>query len=102
MSDALYTTRLRYTGGRGICKAPGVERVLRSPPQAPGLPERIDGIDYVPEVGVAMILPRFAGWREMLASEIAAADAILRAAQQPEAEPTTATPPDLGEGDTCD
>lgn len=63
MSDALYSTRLRWTGGRGIAKLRGVEvRLTECPQLFDGIV--LDSIDYAPEVRVARYMPRFGGWRE--------------------------------------
>lgn len=63
MSDDLYTTRLRWTGGRGIAKLRGEQvRLLECPQLFDGVV--IDAIDYAPEVNVRMYMPRFGGWRD--------------------------------------
>lgn len=83
MSDALYMTRLRWTGGRGVAKLHGHAVRLLEPPVLPGFEGlRVDGIDYTPEVQVAMVMPKFSGWREMTGDEVRAADEFLRRLHQ--------------------
>lgn len=76
MSDDLYFTRLRFTGRSGLAKLHGRAVVLTECPQF--LPQRIAEVDYMPEVHACLIRDECAGWREMDAPEIAAADALLR------------------------
>lgn len=77
MSDDLYATRLRWTGGRGIAKLRGHCVTLTEPPEL-GDMGKVDSIDYAPEVRVYMVMPRFSGWRDMTAAEIAQCDQLLR------------------------
>lgn len=87
MSAALYRTRLYWVGMRGYAKLEGREARLTGPPKLPGLPElRIDAIDYCPDVQVAMVMPKFGGWRDLTAQEIAAARAFLANLLPPETE----------------
>lgn len=76
MSHTYYSTRLYWHAGRGVAKLHGVAVALVEPPRIGGL--QVDGIDYTPEVQVARILPRMAGWRDMERDEVAEADLILR------------------------
>lgn len=76
MSDDLYFTRLRFTGRSGIAKLHGRAVVLAECPQF--LPQRIAEVDYMPEMHACMVRDECAGWREMEATEIAAADALLK------------------------
>lgn len=75
MSDDLYFTRLRFTGSSGVAKLHGLAQVLQDCPQF--LPQRIAEVDYMPEVRACMVRDECGGWREMEASEIVAADALL-------------------------
>lgn len=75
MSAALYHTRLYWVGLRGYAKAQGREVRLGGPPAILGV--RPDAVDYVPEVRVAMIMPRHAGWRDMTGEEIADCERAL-------------------------
>lgn len=80
MSAALYHTRLYWAGLSGYAKLHGRQVRLPGPPALPGVPAlRVEAIDYTPEVHVAMVMPRFGGWRDMTAEEIAAARAFLQA-----------------------
>lgn len=89
MSPALYRTRLYWVGLRGYAKLDDREARLPGPPKLPGLPDlRIDAIDYCPDVQVAMVMPKFGGWRDLTAEEIAAARAYLQALLPPESEAT--------------
>lgn len=76
MSDDYYSTRLRWTNGRGAAKLRGKRIVLTEPPVLAGQP--VDGIDYTPEMGVFRVQRRFEGWSDMRDVEIAAADAFLQ------------------------
>lgn len=79
MSDALYSTRLRWCNGRGVAMLHGKPVALT---EAPTLCEQ-DGpvaeIDYVPEVHCHEVRHQPHGrMEEMRADEIRAADALLR------------------------
>ena len=75
MSDDLYSTRLRWTGGRGIAKLHGKIVALKSTPQLTTC--TVDSIDYVPEIGLGQVMPRFEGWRDMWPAECRECDALL-------------------------
>lgn len=68
MSDALYPTRLRWDGRKGVAKRDGVVLALTSPPDI-GLIIRWDEIDYAPGV-VAQIRPRHGAMRDMRPEEV--------------------------------
>lgn len=79
MSDLLYSTRLRWGGGRGVARLHGRSVALTAPPVLPGCEAlAIDRIDYTPEVHACSVMERFGGWREMTGEEIRAADEFLR------------------------
>jgi len=75
MSHHIYPTRLYWVGLRGIAKLEGHEVKLVAPPHLPNL--QVEALDYAPNV-VAMVMPRFGGWRDMFADEIEAAERLLR------------------------
>ena len=80
MSHALYSTRLYWAGMRGIAKLHGHEVRLVAPPLLPGFEAMIlAGVDYVPEIHLAQVMPRGERWRDMTMHEIAASDRLLRA-----------------------
>jgi hypothetical protein len=84
MSDGLYSTRLRWSGGPagiGVARLHSRSVPLMTPPRISGHP--VHDIDYAPEVRMRQI--RLAPWspvQDMTAEQIAEADAILRAAHQ--------------------
>ena len=80
MSDALYSTRLRWTLGKdGVAMLHAVRIQLPGHIQpVPALSDDLILIDYTPEVGVAMVQPRYDAPRDMTTSEIAACDRYLR------------------------
>ncbi len=82
MSDGLYSTRLRWSGGPGGC---GVARLhgrsvpLWTPPVIGGA--QVHDIDYVPEVRLWQVRRvSFGRVDDLTPAEVADADAILRAA----------------------
>lgn len=75
MSDALYSTRLRFQAGAGIAKLRGAFVRISRAPDLPGV--RVVAIDYVPEIHLAMVQPYADAWRDMTADEVRAADALL-------------------------
>jgi hypothetical protein len=79
VSDALYSTRLRYShgSGAGIAKLHGVCVSLKAPPSIPCCPLLAE-VDYVPEIGLGRIRTATEGWRDMEAIERHEADALLR------------------------
>lgn len=77
MSDSLYTTRLRWSRGRGIAKLWGRSVALDRAPDVGDGP--VESMDYTPEVGVCEIRPRACdAIRNMTRDEIHAADRLLR------------------------
>lgn len=82
MSDALYSTRLRWTReAGGVAMLHGV-RVSLPPEVPPALsldpaPDVI-ALDYTPEVRVALIQPTAGRQRDMTMVEVAACDEYLR------------------------
>ena len=76
MSDALYSTRLRWDGRHGVAKLHGAMVLLAVPPDLGA--GKVYACDYVPEVHIAEIVPRVCdARRDMTAVEITAADALL-------------------------
>jgi hypothetical protein len=84
MSQDLYQTRLYWVGQRGVAKLHGCSVPLTAPPMLAG--RQPLAVDYTPEVRVARVLCPQAGWREMTAEEIRAADDLLRAQVLPWAQ----------------
>lgn len=76
VSISLYSTRLCWYGHHGAAKLHGVLVALTQPPKICGA--RVEGIDYVPEIGMRRIQPRNDGWRDMTTTEVASADELLR------------------------
>lgn len=77
MSDALFSTRLRWAYGKGIAKLHGRIVVLDGPPVIGGV--AVHCIDYTPEVHCHEIVRRACDPRDdMTVSEIREADAFLR------------------------
>lgn len=77
MSDALYTTRLRWYHGRGLGKLHNRVIELDCAPDLGAGP--VESLDYTPEVGVCEIRPRACdAIRAMTHDEIHAADRLLR------------------------
>jgi hypothetical protein len=76
VSDALYSTRLRWDGRHGIAKLHGATVLLHaSVDLGQGA---VYALDYVPEVHIAEIVPRACDRRrDMTPAEITAADALL-------------------------
>lgn len=78
MSDALYSTRLRWAGAAGAAKLHGVLVPLAAAPDLGEGP--VHALDYVPEVCIADVQPRACDRRrDMTAAEVKAADALLAA-----------------------
>lgn len=75
MSHALYSTRLFWSGSRGIAKLRGREVFLSDAPRLGG--PLVLMVDYAPEVRCAEILRYGEARREMTADEIRAADHLL-------------------------
>ena len=77
MSDALYSTRLRWAQGRGVARMHGRSVPLAEAPTLDGV--QVHAVDYTPEVHCVEIQPNASGpRREMTAGEIADADKLLR------------------------
>ena len=77
MSDALYSTRLRWSGGRGAAMLHGRIVPLTAPPVLGGV--AVHAVDYTPEIGCVEIQRRACDPRsDMTAAEVAEADALLR------------------------
>jgi hypothetical protein len=77
MSDVYYSTRLLYIENRiGVAKLHGKARKIALPPRLAGM--EVVEIDYTPERGCCRVREKNAGWRDMVASEIRAADAYLK------------------------
>lgn len=77
MSDALYSTRLRWSGGRGAAMLHGRIVPLTAPPVLGG--QAVHSIDYTPEVHCMEIRRRACDpVGDMTAAEVAEADAMLR------------------------
>lgn len=77
MSDALYSTRLRWAHGRGVARLHGRSIDLAEAPTLDGV--QVHQVDYTPEVHCLEIQRRPCDPRsEMTAGEIADADALLR------------------------
>lgn len=86
MSDELYRSRLRFSGRAGVAKLHGRSVLLATAPDLGAGP--VHAVDYVPEVGIAEVVPRPCDpRRDMTPAEVAAADALLAALV------TTADPP---------
>lgn len=78
MSDALYATRLRWCGGRGVAKLHGRSVVLVAPPVLCGV--AVHAIDYTPEIRCLEIQRAPCEPRDdMTAAEVIEADALLLA-----------------------
>lgn len=79
MSIALYRLRLYWDGRHGAARNGSEMRILVSRPLLHGAAnaDRLEEIDYAPEVDVAQVRERSGDWREMTPDEIAAADAML-------------------------
>lgn len=78
MSDALYSTRLRWSAGSrsGAAILRGRRVELTEPPALPSVPDLAE-IDYVPEIHMGRIRRRNYGWRDMEGMEWKEADALL-------------------------
>jgi hypothetical protein len=76
VGDALYSTRFRWTGGRGVAKLHGKSVPLKSPPILSTI-GKVDSIDYVPEIHLGQVMPIFFGWRDMTPEECRECDALL-------------------------
>lgn len=77
MSDALYSTRLRWNAGRGVAKLYGRALVLEVAPDLGAGP--VEMIDYTPEIRCVEIRQMACDpVREMTRDEIHAADRLLR------------------------
>ena len=77
MSDALYSTRLRWSAGRGAAMLHGRIVPLTAPPVLGG--QAVHSIDYTPEVHCMEIRRRACDpVGDMTAAEVAEADALLR------------------------
>jgi hypothetical protein len=84
MSDGLYSTRLRWSGGPagcGVARLHGVSVPLWTPPVIGGVP--VHDIDYAPEIHLWQVRrASFGRIDDLTPAEVADADAILRAAHQ--------------------
>lgn len=77
MSDALYSTRLRWSAGRGAAMLHGRIVPLTGPPVLAGQP--VHAVDYTPEVRCFEIRRRACDpVDDMTADEVREADALLR------------------------
>lgn len=77
MSDRLYQTRLRWSGGRGAAMLHGRIVPLTEPPVLAGV--AVSHVDYTPEVGCLEIRRRHCDpMGDMTATEVAEADALLQ------------------------
>lgn len=77
MSDALYSTRLRWSNGRGMAMLHGRIVPLQQPPVLGGL--AVHQVDYTPEVHCLEIRRRACDpVDDMTPEEITDADALLR------------------------
>ncbi len=77
MSDALYSTRLRWANGRGAAMLHGRIVALDRPPVLAGV--AVHQVDYTPEVHCLEVRRRACDpVGEMTPAEIADADALLR------------------------
>lgn len=77
MSDALYSTRLRWCNGAGVARMHGRSIPLTEAPRLAG--QAVHAVDYTPEVHCIEIQRRACDPRaDMTAAEIAEADALLR------------------------
>ncbi|HEV7914121.1 MAG TPA: hypothetical protein VGP22_10155 [Albitalea sp.] len=85
MSIALYRLRLYWDGHHGALRNGDDTRILVEAPLLPGAEhaDRLEEIDYAPEVDVAQVREREGDWREMTADEVAAAEALLASIGQP-------------------
>lgn len=90
VSISLYSTRLCWYGYYGAAKLQGRLVALSEPPAICGA--RVEGIDYIPEVGMQRIQPRTEGWRDMTADEVESADDLLGTLLAPDGEPGTTAP----------
>ena len=79
MSIALYRLRLYWDGHHGAARNGDDTLILVEPPQLPGAEraDKLEEIDYAPEVDVAQVREHEGDWREMTAEEVAAAEALL-------------------------
>lgn len=86
MSIALYRLRLYWDGRHGAVRNGSEMRILVSRPVLHGAAhaDRLEEIDYAPEVDVAQVRERLGDWREMTPDEIAAADAMLASIGHPD------------------
>jgi hypothetical protein len=84
MSDGLYSTRLRWSGGPagiGVARLHSRSVPLMSPPVIGG--HQVHEIDYVPAVRMYQVRrASFAPVQELTPEEVADADAVLRAAHE--------------------
>ena len=78
MTDALYSTRLRWAIGRGVAKLHGRTVPLQAPPVLAGV--AVHAVDYTPEVHCIEIQRRPCDPHgEMTPDEVRDADALLQA-----------------------
>lgn len=77
MTDALYSTRLRWAAGRGVAKLHGRCVALTSAPVLDGAP--VHAVDYTPEVHCIEIQRRACDPHDdMTEAEVRDADKLLR------------------------
>lgn len=87
MSEHLYPTLLRFDGGRGVAKVPGISRHFTHQPHIHGLPA-FQTIDYSPapagvdHATIARIQPYDEDEREMTAAEARAVERWLGAMRE--------------------
>ncbi len=86
MSIALYRLRLYWDGHHGAARNGDDTRILVEPPVLPGAEgaDKLEEIDYAPEVDVAQVREREGDWRDMTAEEVAAAEALLASLAHPQ------------------
>ncbi len=79
MSIALYQLRLYWDGQQGAVRNGDEMRVLAEKPVLVGAAhaDRLEEIDYAPEVDVAQVREHAGEWREMTPDELAAAEALV-------------------------
>lgn len=85
MSLALYRLRLYWDGRHGAARNGDDTRILVERPRLQGAPnaDKLEEIDYAPEVNVMQVRERTGEWRQMTADEIAACDVLLARLGQP-------------------
>jgi hypothetical protein len=78
MSIYLYLKRVFWDTNKGGVMLDGACKDLTSPPAIKGMEAlHLDGIDYAPEVLVAMVREKACAWRDMTPHETALVEAFL-------------------------